>query len=126
MRERKGHWHYRSRISLTLHPGYKPSRDAAGRILILEDRNSRRLTGQPQLLPAPNHPLIRILRQLGALGERLVIAIVHARIDECLRAPWPDLGRIEARIEIGAPGLAQDVDRLRGALALRRRPSARR
>ena len=39
-----------------------------------------------------------------------------------LRAPRPDLRRVEARIEERAPGLAQDVDRLRRPRARRHRP----
>src|SRR6185436_17677694 len=101
---------------------WRELRDTASRTLILENRDHGRLAREPELLPAAHHTLVSILRELGALGEALVVAIVHAGVDQRLRAPWPDLGRVEARIEIGAPGLAQDVDRLRRSRARRHRP----
>src|SRR5499433_2970033 len=84
-------------------------------LLVLEHGDHRRRSAQSQLLPPRHHVLVGLLGQLGALGEGLDEAIVHAGIDQALRSPRPDLRRVQAGIEIGAPGLAQDVDRLRGA-----------
>src|SRR3979490_3136088 len=85
------------------------------RCLVLEHRDGGRLAAEAQLLPARHHVVIGGLGQLGTLGKGLEITVVHAGVDQALRAPGPDFRRIEAGIQEGAPGLAQDIDRLRRA-----------
>src|SRR6266478_4748374 len=75
-----------------------------GGLLVLEYRNDRRRAAQSQLLPPRHHVVVSVLGQLGALGEGLDEAIVHASVDQTLRSPRPDLRRVQAGIEIGAPG----------------------
>src|ERR1051325_1400375 len=77
--------------------------DLLRKLLVLEHRDRRRLAGEAQFLPARHHLLVGVLRQLGAPGEALVVAEVHARIDQALRAPRTGFRRIEARIEARAP-----------------------
>src|SRR5262249_54244467 len=91
-------------------------------LLVLEHGHYRRRSPQSQLLPPRNHVLVSLLARLGALGEGLDEAIVHAGIDQTFRSPRPDLRRVQAGIEIGAPGLAQDVDRLRRTRTRRHGP----
>src|SRR3977135_1609871 len=74
--------------------------------LILEYRDGRRSSAQAPLLPSRHHVVVGLLRQFGALGEGLDVAIIHAGIDQAFRTPGPDLRRVQAGIEIGAPGLA--------------------
>src|SRR4029077_15908206 len=62
--------------------------DTGGEFLVFEHGDRRRRPAQPQLLPPRHHVLVRLLGELGALGERLDEAIVHAGIDQTLRSPW--------------------------------------
>src|SRR6188474_1474295 len=87
--------------------------DVTRKRLILEYGYRRWRSAQPQFLPSSHDVVVGLLRQLGALGKGLDEAIVHAGIDQALRSPRSDLRRVQAGIEICAPGLAQDVDRLR-------------
>src|SRR5215831_13909423 len=56
-------------------------------LLVLEHGNHRRRSAQSQLLPPRHHVLVGLLGQLGALGEGLDEAIVHAGIDQTFRSP---------------------------------------
>src|SRR5262249_9600044 len=78
--------------------------------------------GEAELLPALHHGVVGRLGELRATGEALDEAVVHAGVDQRLRSPRPDLRWVEAGVEIGAPGLAQNVDRLRRPRARRHRP----
>src|SRR5260221_14576860 len=74
--------------------------------LVLEDRDLRWCAGQAELLPARHHPIVGLLVELGARRERFDVLVIHAGVDQRLRAPRPDLRRVEARIEERAPGFA--------------------
>src|SRR5580693_7647902 len=50
------------------------------------------------------------------------VPVIHAGVDQRLRSPGADFRRIEAWIEERAPGLAQNVDRLRRPRPRRHRP----
>src|SRR6516225_2038888 len=79
--------------------------------LFFEDPDVRWLSGQPELSPPRYDAIIGRLVELGAWRKVLDVLIVHASIDQGLRAPWPDLRWVEAWIEERAPGLAKDIDR---------------
>src|SRR3954468_9172972 len=87
--------------------------DLRGELVVLEHRDLRRFPLEAVLLPPPRDELVRALRELGPFGKGLDVLVVHAGVDQRLRAPRPDLRWVQARVEEGAPGLAQDVDRLR-------------
>src|ERR1019366_9971201 len=82
---------------------------------VLEGRDLGRLASKPELLPACANRVVHFLLQQAAARERLDVFVLLAGIDDALRAPWTDVRWVLARVEVGAPSLAQDVDRLRGA-----------
>src|SRR6188474_3202469 len=87
-------------------------RDVFWRGLVLEDVDLWRLAFKAQLGPARDDLVVHLLVELGARRERLDVFVVHAGVDQRLRAPRSDFRRVEARIEERAPGLPQNVDRL--------------
>src|SRR2546430_10878663 len=49
------------------------------------------------------------IRDLTVTGvQTCALPIFHAGVDQRLRAPRPDLGRVQARIEEGAPGRSEE------------------
>src|SRR2546426_4970652 len=70
----------------------------------------RRPALEAELRPAGGDALVHGAADLGALRELLDVAVLHARVDERLRAVGPLLGRVLRRIEPGRPRLAEDVD----------------
>src|SRR5262245_26193494 len=62
------------------------SGDVFRRSLVLEDRNLRRNAGEAKLVPARRHLLVGLLVELGARRERLDVLVIHAGVDQRLRA----------------------------------------
>src|SRR3954464_15172293 len=79
-------------------------------------------SGEAQLLPAFDHPVIGGAAQQGGLRKLLEMLVRLARVDQDLRSIRPRLRRKLAGIEPGRPGGAQQVEILGRMTARAQRP----
>src|SRR2546429_9369236 len=81
----------------------------AGRLLV-ERPGLRGGAVEAELCPARGDGLVHRSAEPRAPGELLEVAVLHACVDQRLRAVGPLLGRILGGVEQVGPRLAQDVD----------------
>ena len=77
---------------------------------VFEGADLRRLALESEFFPACADLVVDLLGQQAARRELLDVLELLAGVDHALGAPGPVFGRVLARIQVGAPGLAQDVD----------------
>ena len=78
--------------------------------VFLKGQNLRGWIRESQFLPPPDDAVVGFLAQLRALRKAFQMTVLHAGVDERLRAVRSFLRRILCGIQSGGPGVLQDLD----------------